>query len=67
MRLGGHILKDCPDPEFWIIALRYLGYSAAYCPLNNEQYKQESLIQSYAKAAKKANIVIAEVGAQIAI
>lgn len=61
MRLGGPILKDCPDPESWIAALRKAGYSAAYCPVTADA--GDDVVRAYADAARKADLVIAEVGA----
>ncbi len=61
MRLGGNVFTDCPDPERWIAALRHYGYSAAYCPV--ERGADDATIQAYADAAKRADIVISEVGA----
>ena len=61
MRLGGHLFIDYSDPEQWIAALRHYGYSAAYCPVTNDS--DDATVQAYSKAAEKANMVIAEVGA----
>jgi sugar phosphate isomerase/epimerase len=49
------------DPERWIAALRRKGYTAAYCPVGNEA--PDDRVQAFAKAAREAGIVIAEVGA----
>jgi len=60
MRLGGPVF-DISDPEKWIAALRAAGYRAAYCPV---KYTDDRAVkQSYVDAAKKADIIIAEVGA----
>jgi len=61
MRLGGPLFEDCSNPDLWLAALKRAGYSAAYCPVNNSQ--SDDVIQDYAKAAKAAGVVIAEVGA----
>ncbi len=60
MRLGGPVFEDYGDLEHWIAALRRLGYRAAYCPLDGSQ--GDEVIQAYARAAKAADVVIAEVG-----
>ncbi len=61
MRLGGPVSERYDDPEQWVAALRRLGYSAAYCPLDESQ--GDEVVRAYARAAEAANIVIAEVGA----
>ncbi len=61
LRLGGPTFEKHNDPDSWIRVLRKLGYSAAYCPLGANA--DEDTCRAYARAAKKANIVIAEVGA----
>lgn len=61
IRLGGPVFSKYSDPEEWVAALRELGYRAAYCPVGLEAKPEE--ISRYRKAAKKADIVIAEVGA----
>ena len=61
MRLGGPIFKDCPDPESWIAALREEGYTAAFCPISADA--GDDVVGAYADAARKADIVIAEVNA----
>ena len=59
MRLGGPVPAE--DPERWIAALRRKGYTAAYCPVSNDA--PDDKVQAFAKAAREAGIVIAEVGA----
>jgi sugar phosphate isomerase/epimerase len=49
------------DAESWASAVRAAGYRAAYCPVNAQAEPQA--INAYAEAARKADIVIAEVGA----
>src|SRR5690606_19245371 len=61
MRLGGPVFGEINDPDQWVAALKNAGYSAAYCPVSSDA--DSATIQSYAAAASKANIVIAEVGA----
>jgi sugar phosphate isomerase/epimerase len=61
MRLGGPVAEHYDDPEQWVVALRRLGYSAAYCPV--DESRGSGVVRAYARAAETANIVIAEVGA----
>jgi sugar phosphate isomerase/epimerase len=61
MRLGGPVFEDTEDPVQWIAALQRLGYRAATCPLGNDA--SSDTVQSFAKAAQAADILIAEVGA----
>ena len=61
LRLGGPVQTAYQSPEQWVSLLQGLGYSAAYCPVNDA--KDETLLRAYQQAAGKANIVIAEVGA----
>lgn len=61
MRLGGPVFGDVSDPEKWAAAHKAAGFSAAFCPVNADA--SDSLIRSYADAAAKAGLVIAEVGA----
>ena len=61
MRFGGPIFQEYDCPEAWVEAVKAKGYQAAYSPLSIEEHPG-ALIQSYAKAAQKADIVIAEVG-----
>ena len=61
MRLGAPVLGCCTDPEQWVAALQRLGYGAAFCPLDSRA--DDNAIQAYAKAAREAGLVIAEVGA----
>jgi sugar phosphate isomerase/epimerase len=61
MRLSGPIFEKSHDAESWIAAVRRSGYTAANIPL---PYKAgDAEIAAYVKAAKDADIVIAEVGA----
>ncbi len=61
MRLGGPVFDTNLTPERWIGALRAAGYSAAFCPLSADA--DDTAITAYTKAASRADIVIAEVGA----
>ena len=61
MRLGGPIFGEVSNPDSWAEAVKNHGYSAAFCPVNADS--DESTIHAYIEAAKKADIVIAEVGA----
>ncbi len=59
LRLGGPV--QARDPDSWIQALKKLGYRAAYCPVGANA--SDDVVQAYADAAKKADVIIAEVGA----
>lgn len=61
LRLGGPIFEKFDAPESWVAALKNAGYRAAYCPVGLGASKDE--IKDYKKAADKADILIAEVGA----
>ena len=61
MRLGGPTFGDTSSPEKWIKALKAEGYSAAFCPV--DFHAADDVVQAYAEVARKADIVIAEVGA----
>lgn len=61
MRLGGPIFEDVSTPEAWVNAARTLGYRALTCPL--EPGAPEDEVRAYERAAREANLVIAEVGA----
>ncbi|MFC4870326.1 sugar phosphate isomerase/epimerase family protein [Negadavirga shengliensis] len=61
VRLGGPIYTKPKSPEEWIAALKSKNFRAAYCPLNTTAGTEE--IRAYENAAKKADIIIAEVGA----
>ena len=58
MRLGGPLFEPYLDPDGWVTALKRLGYRAAYCP----EIKGGNTPEDFAKAARTADIVIAEVG-----
>jgi len=61
IRLGGPPSEKSKDPDAWVHALKNLGYSAAYCPVGANA--SDDVVKAYERAAEKANIVIAEVGA----
>jgi len=61
MRLGGPLFKPFDDPEGWIAALKYHGYTAAYTPIREAD--DASIVNAYAQAATENDIVIAEVPA----
>ena len=61
IRLGGPVTGKFSDPSEWVNAAKNLGYSAAYCPV--QPGDPVELIRAYREAAKKSNILIAEVGA----
>jgi sugar phosphate isomerase/epimerase len=61
IRFGGPVEGNFPDPINWVKALKTLGYSAAYCPVQNNA--DSELIKSFESESKKNNIIIAEVGA----
>lgn len=61
LRLGGPTFEKYDNPDSWIQVLKKLGYRAAYCPVGAEA--ADDVVKAYADAAKKADIIIAEVGA----
>lgn len=61
LRLGGPLFEKFDSPETWVAAVQKTGYRAAYCPVGTDAGKDE--IKAYKKAADKADILIAEVGA----
>jgi len=61
IRLGGPLFEKYNSPEEWISAIKKHNYRAAYCPIGLNASKDE--IRAYEMEAKKADIVIAEVGA----
>jgi sugar phosphate isomerase/epimerase len=61
LRLGGPVFEKYTDPDGWVRAVQNLGYRAAYCPVRAEA--NDDVVKAYARAAKKADIIIAEVGA----
>jgi sugar phosphate isomerase/epimerase len=61
IRLGGPTFETYKDPNAWVRVLKGLGYSAAYCPIGAEA--KDDVVNAYARAAKQADVIIAEVGA----
>lgn len=63
IRLGGPLFESINSPENWIDYLNKKKYRAAYCPLQPGASFEE--IRAYKQVAKKADIVISEVGVWI--
>ncbi len=61
LRLGGQIFEKFDSPDEWVSICKKLKYRAAYCPVSAEE--SDDVIRAYAGAAKKNDIIIAEVGA----
>jgi len=61
VRLGGPVFEKCNSPEEWVVALKKLGYRAAYCPVSLGA--PSDLTKAYKEIAAKNDIIIAEVGA----
>lgn len=61
MRLGGPIFKQTVGADEWIAEAVRLGYHAVSCPL--EPDASDAVVESYARAAREADIVISETGA----
>ncbi|PSL05064.1 sugar phosphate isomerase/epimerase family protein [Cecembia rubra] len=61
LRLGGPLYKKFLSPEEWAQIVKGYGYRAAYCPVGLNASRED--IRSYELAAKKHDILIAEVGA----
>lgn len=59
--LGGPVFGEYESPDQWVDQVQSLGYRAAYCPVGADT--DDATVQSYARAAEQADIVIAEVGA----
>jgi sugar phosphate isomerase/epimerase len=55
------VFGDTSDPERWVGLVKKEGYSASYCPV--QPGADDATIRSYENAAKKAGIIISEVGA----
>ncbi len=60
LRLGGPIFAEYDGPDEWVRALKKLGYNAAYCPVDADE--DDDVVKAYENAARKADIIIAEVG-----
>lgn len=61
LRLGGPTFEKFDSPDDWVNVVKKLGYNAAYCPVGAAE--KDDLVNAYSRAAKKADIIIAEVGA----
>ncbi len=61
VRLGAPLFGKIEDPDSWVAALKRQGFRAAYCPV--QPGATTETIKAYENAARKADIVIAEVGA----
>ena len=61
IRLGAQKIGEYNDPETWVKRLKDLGFRAADCPLKPGASLTE--IRAYETAARRNDIVIAEVGA----
>ena len=61
IRLGGPVPGNFTDPVTWVRAVKNLGYSAVYCPL--QPGASSEMIRSFREEAKINNLIIAEVGA----
>lgn len=62
MRLGAPVFSvPCDDPDAWMRALAGKGYRATYCPL--PPATGDAACAAWARAARQAGVVIAEVGA----
>jgi len=60
LRLGGPVFEDYEGQDEWVQALKKLGYNSAYCPVDADA--PQDVVKAYEKAARRANITIAEVG-----
>lgn len=61
MRLGGPVHATFDDPGAWARAARAAGWRAVYCPVDADA--SDAVVNAYAAAAERADLVIAEVGA----
>jgi sugar phosphate isomerase/epimerase len=61
LRIGVPLFEKYDNSEAWVQILQKLGCRAAYCPVGLDA--DLPTIKAYEKAAKQADIVIAEVGA----
>jgi len=60
LRLGGPVFEKYDGTDEWVQELKKLGYNAAYCPVDADE--DNDVVKAYEKAARKADIIIAEVG-----
>ncbi|MHC4460936.1 MAG: sugar phosphate isomerase/epimerase family protein [Planctomycetota bacterium] len=61
LRLGGPTFDKFDGPDAWTQVIKRLGYRAAYCPVGAAE--KDDIVKDYVRAAQKADIIIAEVGA----
>ncbi|QAY66571.1 sugar phosphate isomerase/epimerase family protein [Paenibacillus protaetiae] len=61
MRLGGQVFLEDKNPDSWAEALVLAGFRATTCPVNGQDELADA--DRYMAAARKHDIVIAEVGA----
>jgi sugar phosphate isomerase/epimerase len=61
IRLGAPLFEKYSNPDEWVKAIKRLGYTAAYCPV--QPGEKTDVIKLYEQAALKADIRISEVGA----
>ncbi len=61
MRIGGGLFVPWSTPREWVQAVSAEGYSAAFCPVGEDA--DARTIDAFAGAARRADILIAEVGA----
>jgi sugar phosphate isomerase/epimerase len=61
MRLGAPLVLPVFEPAAWVAAVQSKGYRAAYCPLTGTE--DAAVLRACERAARQADIVIAEVGA----
>lgn len=60
MRLGAQLFAPYANAEEWVQLLKERDLRAAYCPIDEDA--DDETVESYRKAAEKADIVISEVG-----
>ncbi|MFW5868800.1 MAG: sugar phosphate isomerase/epimerase family protein [Armatimonadota bacterium] len=61
MRIGGALFDTYDSPRDWASAVQRRGFSAAFCPVGEDE--SDESIREWVEAAAEAHIVIAEVGA----
>jgi len=61
MRIGGALFSNYSGPDEWAQLVTGQGYSAAFCPVDEDA--DGETVRAYAEAAERHWIVIAEVGA----
>jgi len=60
MRLGAHLFRPFTNAEEWAAVVKGYGYGCAYCPIGPDA--DDATVASYAEAARRHDIIIAEVG-----